>query len=76
MPDPDVRGNIKLGDSHLGLLFAATHPREGPAGGVLEPTSHYITTQEEHHKKRTFQDEYRTLLRKYGVEWDERYVWD
>lgn len=23
-----------------------------------------------------FQDEYRNLLRKYGIEWDERYVWD
>ena len=46
------------------------------SASALKPTSHYITTQEEHHKKLTFQDEYRTLLRKYGVEWDERYVWD
>jgi len=36
----------------------------------------YIADQEEHHKKETFQDEYRRLLDKYGIEFDERYVWD
>jgi putative transposase len=36
----------------------------------------YIANQVEHHRNRTFQDEYRTLLRKHGIEWDERYVWD
>jgi REP element-mobilizing transposase RayT len=46
------------------------------SASALERTIHYIATQEEHHNKRTFQDEYRTFLQKYGVEWDERYVWD
>jgi REP element-mobilizing transposase RayT len=36
----------------------------------------YIANQEEHHKTKTFQDEYRRLLKKYEVEYDERYVWD
>jgi len=36
----------------------------------------YIRNQEEHHKIRTFQDEYRAFLKKYNVEYDERYVWD
>lgn len=36
----------------------------------------YIATQEEHHKKRAFQDEYRAFLKKYEIEYDERYVWD
>jgi putative transposase len=36
----------------------------------------YIAGQEEHHKKESFQDEFRRILRKYGVEYDERYVWD
>jgi putative transposase len=36
----------------------------------------YIKNQEEHHKKTSFQDEFRSFLRKYGIEWDERYVWD
>jgi REP element-mobilizing transposase RayT len=36
----------------------------------------YISNQREHHKKKTFQDEYRAFLKKYKVEYDERYVWD
>jgi putative transposase len=42
----------------------------------LNALLHYIDTQEEHHKTRTFQDEYRAFLKKYGIEFDERYVWD
>jgi hypothetical protein len=37
---------------------------------------HYIDTQEEHHRKYNFQDELRALLKKYGIEHDERYMWD
>lgn len=36
----------------------------------------YIAHQKEHHKTIDFKDEMRTLFRKYGIEWDERYVWD
>ncbi|REJ96069.1 MAG: IS200/IS605 family transposase [Planctomycetota bacterium] len=42
----------------------------------VEPLRTYIATQAEHHRRETFQDEFRRLLRKYGVEYDERYVWD
>jgi putative transposase len=41
-----------------------------------ETLLHYIDTQEEHHRTRNFQDEYRDFLQKYGIEYDERYVWD
>ena len=36
----------------------------------------YITNQKEHHKIKTFQEEYRAFLKKYHVDYDERYVWD
>jgi len=36
----------------------------------------YIDNQHEHHRKRTFQQEYRAFLKKYRVEYDERYLWD
>lgn len=36
----------------------------------------YILGQEEHHRRESFQDELRRLLKKYGVEFDERYLWD
>jgi len=40
----------------------------------LEQVKGYIVNQEEHHKKRSFQDEVRELLRRHGMEWDERYM--
>ncbi len=36
----------------------------------------YIKNQKEHHKTKSFQDEYRAFLIKYNVDFDERYVWD
>ena len=36
----------------------------------------YIGRQKEHHRRVTFQDEYRKFLKVYEVEYDERYVWD
>ena len=36
----------------------------------------YIRDQEQHHKKETFQDEFRRICAKYGVPLDERYAWD
>lgn len=36
----------------------------------------YVDGQQEHHRTRTFQEEYRELLRKHGVDFDERYAWD
>jgi len=42
----------------------------------LEELVRYVDRQEEHHRTRTFQEEYRNLLQKYNVQFDERYVWD
>lgn len=36
----------------------------------------YIANQHEHHSKKTFQDEYRAFLKKYQIDYDEKYVWD
>jgi putative transposase len=36
----------------------------------------FIAGQEEHHRKVSFQDEFREFLRRYEIEFDERYVWD
>ena len=38
--------------------------------------SRYIRDQKKHHRDQTFQDEFRSLCRKYDVEIDERYCWD
>lgn len=42
----------------------------------LPDLKHYIANQREHHGRLSFQDEYRQILAKYEVEYDERYVWD
>ena len=36
----------------------------------------YIEGQQEHHRRRDFQSEFRAFCRRHGVALDERYVWD
>ena len=42
----------------------------------VETVRNYIAGQEEHHRKVSFQDEFRELLKRYEIEFDERYLWD
>ena len=42
----------------------------------LDSVRQYIEKQEEHHQRYSFQDEFRSLLTKHGLSFDERYVWD
>jgi len=46
----------------------------GPSDLMVLTT--YIDGQEEHHRTRTFEEEFRAFLNKYGVTFDEAYVWD
>lgn len=41
----------------------------------LESVREYLASQEVHHRKLSFQDEFRELLRRHHITWDERYVW-
>ena len=64
-----------------GASFGAFHWQAGYGAfsigqSSVAETRRYIDNQKEHHQTRTFQEEYRVFLRKYGVEYDERYVWD
>lgn len=42
----------------------------------IDAVTTYIATQPENHRKISFQDEFRELLKRYQIEFDERYVWD
>ncbi|MGV3601589.1 MAG: IS200/IS605 family transposase [Dyadobacter fermentans] len=42
----------------------------------IDSVIRYIQGQEEHHRKRTFGEEYRDLLRKFQVSFEERYLFD
>jgi REP element-mobilizing transposase RayT len=52
--------------------YAAFSVSQSSVEGVRE----YIRRQPEHHATQSFQDELRDWLRRYEMEWDERYVWD
>ncbi len=41
----------------------------------LERVGNYVRRQEDHHRKRSFQDEYRELLLHHEIEFDEKYLW-
>src|SRR4051812_18362524 len=43
---------------------------------AVEEVRSYIRNQRDHHKQVSFQDEFRTFLKRYEIEFDERYVWD
>ena len=41
-----------------------------------EAVEHYIATQEEHHRRMTFQEEFLAFLEKHEIDYDERYIWE
>ena len=81
----ELIGKVKANSSKWiktkGEQYANFYWQNGYGAFSVNPTEtevviKYIQNQEEHHKKRTFQEEYRLFLKKYKVEYDERYVWD
>lgn len=43
---------------------------------VAEKVIEYIRDQKKHHSTRTFENEYKTLLKVHNVEFDEKYLWE
>ena len=41
----------------------------------IDAIKNYIENQEEHHRVKTFQEEYLEFLNRCGVKYDERYLW-
>ena len=48
----------------------------GVSVSLLDKTIQYIRNQAEHHRKMTFQEEFLALLKKHGIAYDERYLWE
>jgi len=81
----DVVGQVKRGSSGWlktkGTIFAGFHWQDGygafsvSQSGVDE-VREYIRCQHDHHRRMSFQDEFRAFLRRYNVQFDERYGWD
>ena len=83
--DKSVRENSKVSiEMELktkGAAFADFHWQSGYGAFSVSQSDAdavvaYIRDQAQHHQKMTFQDEYRRLLERYHVAFDERYVWD
>ena len=43
---------------------------------LVDNVVRYIKNQAQHHRKFDFKTEYRSLLERHGIEYDERYMWD
>jgi putative transposase len=68
---------IKAADArYRGFFWQRGYSAFSVSPSQLPDVLKYVETQEEHHRKRTFEDEYRDLLRKHGVSFVEEYVWD
>ena len=62
----------RLQDFHWQNGYGAFSVSQSNAGEVKQ----YTAGQDEHHRTRTFQEEFRLFLKRHGMEFDERYVWD
>lgn len=66
----------KQGDEFTGFYWQRGYGAFSIGESQVPQVSRYIRDQKAHHAKQTYEDEFRTLCRKYGVEIDERYCWD
>jgi putative transposase len=57
---------------HIHLVFGTKNREPLNVDAVRE----YIANQQEHHRKKSFQEEYRQFLQRHRIVFDERYVWD
>ena len=79
----DVLRDVKGGSSEWAHTSAGKKKFEwqpGYGGYTVSPANvekvlKYVLHQEEHHRRRTFQEEYVEMLRLSGVEYDERHLW-
>ena len=66
----------ELNASYRGFFWQRGYGVFSVSPSQLEAMLQYVNAQQEHHRTRTFQEEYRELLRRHGLDFDERYVWD
>ena len=85
IPVSKLMENIKRGSSKWvktkGSQFSNFYWQDGYGAfsvspSILDRVVAYIENQHEHHKNKTFKDEFRLFLQKYKIDYDERYVWD
>jgi len=65
-----------LGPEYRGFYWQSGYGAFSVGPTRVQDVEAYIDNQVEHHRRQTFQDEFRAFLDRYGVAYDERYVWD
>jgi REP element-mobilizing transposase RayT len=76
----DVVNKLKTNSSRLMSQQGTKFEWQKGYGAFAVSTSHveqvkaYIRNQKEHHKKRTFEEEFLAMLKKAGIDYDPRYV--
>jgi REP element-mobilizing transposase RayT len=64
------------GDEFAGFAWQAGYGAFAVSESNVPAVREYIAGQQEHHRRKGFQEEYRAFLQRHGVSCDERYVWD
>jgi putative transposase len=64
------------GPDYRGFHWQSGYGAFSVSQSSVDQVMDYIHDQENHHRVRSFQDEFRALLVKHAVSFDERYVWD
>lgn len=62
-----VKGKFSWQEGYGAFSYSHSH---------IDNVYKYILNQEEHHKKRTFKEEYLELLKKFEIEYNEKYLFD
>ena len=62
-----VKGKFSWQDGYGAFSYSHSH---------IDNVYQYILNQEEHHKKKTFKQEYIEFLKKFGIEYNEKYLFD
>ena len=65
-----------LGSDFSGFAWQAGYGAFAVSESNVPAVRAYIAGQREHHRVKSFQEEYRTFLDLHRVVFDERYVWD
>jgi putative transposase len=77
----EIKTNTSKWIKTKGREFRNFHWQRGYGGFSIGQSNvaalkRYIQGQKHHHRRVTFQEEYRKFLKAYGIDYDERYVWD
>lgn len=65
-----------LGEKYTGFYWQRGYGMFSVGPAHRDEAEEYVRNQEEHHRVKTFQEEFRAFLIRYGIEYDEQYVWD